>query len=94
MTYKPEPMDTSKIELPQSLKLLVERLAQHVHDIWSQQRITEGWTWGMERNDQSKQHPDLVDYKDLPESEKEYDRNTATETIKAIMASGYRIEKS
>jgi len=30
----------------------------------------------------------------LPESEKVYDRNAAMETIKAILAQGYRIEKS
>jgi hypothetical protein len=35
-----------------------------------------------------------VPYDQLPESEKEYDRKMATGTIKAILALGYRIEKS
>ncbi len=38
-----------------------------------------------------KQHPDLIPYKDLRESEKEYDRKAAMETIKTIIALGYRI---
>jgi len=29
----------------------------------------------------------------LPESEKEYDRNAAMETLKAIVALGYRLER-
>jgi len=35
----------------------------------------------------------LVPYEDLSESEKEYDRKTALETIKAIIALGYRVKK-
>jgi ryanodine receptor 2 len=34
-----------------------------------------------------------VSYADLPDSEKQYDRNAAMETLKAIVALGYRIEK-
>ena len=33
-------------------------------------------------------------YDALPESEKEYDRTTAMETVKTILALGYRIEKT
>jgi len=92
MPYTPKPIDTTGIELPESLNPLVEQLAEHVHDIWAQQRFSEGWTWGEERNDQTRRHPCLVSYKDLPESEKEYDRNTVVETLKAIVSQGYRIE--
>jgi RyR domain len=35
-----------------------------------------------------------VPYEQLPGADKEYDRNTATEAIKAIIALGYRIDKS
>ncbi len=43
------------------------------------------------RNDEAKKHPCLVPYAELPESEKEYDRRMAEETIKAIVTLGYRI---
>ena len=55
--------------------------------------MSEGWTYGEQRDDVLKQTPCLVPYSDLPESEKEYDRNTALATIKAIVALGYKIEK-
>lgn len=91
--YTPSPINTSDIELSDDLKQLVEELARNVHDIWAVGRITDGWTYGPERNDALKQHPCLIDYSELPESEKEYDRNTAMETLKMILKLGWKIEK-
>lgn len=91
--YKPEPKDTSGIELDPTLSELTELIAENVHDLWAQSRIAEGWTYGEERNEKLKTTPCLVPYSELPESEKEYDRNTALGTLKLIKALGYRIEK-
>lgn len=91
--YTPSPINTSDIELSDDLKQLVEQLARNVHDIWAVGRISDGWTYGPERNDALKQHPCLIDYSELPESEKEYDRNTAMETLKMILKLGWKIEK-
>ena len=90
--YTPTPIDTSDIELSDELKQLVEQLARNVHDIWATGRFNEGWTYGPERNDALKQHPCLIDYDELPESEKEYDRKTAMETLKTIIKLGWKIE--
>ena len=91
--YIPSPIDTSDIELTDDLKQLVEELARNVHDIWATGRLNDGWTYGPERNDALKQHPCLIDYSELPESEKEYDRNTAMETLKMILKLGWKIEQ-
>lgn len=91
--YKPTPIDTSDVKLPEEMNLLVERLARNVHDTWALGRIKDGWTYGTERNDTLKKHTCLVDYDELPESEKEYDRNTAIETLKLILKLGWKIEK-
>jgi ryanodine receptor 2 len=93
MNYIPKPIDTSMIVLPEELMRLTERLAENAHDIWAKQRMAEGWTYGAERDDTLKKHPDLVPYGKLPESEKEYDRKAAMETLKAIVALGYNIER-
>lgn len=55
--------------------------------------MNDGWVFGSKRNDEKKEHPCLIEYDQLPESEKEYDRKAAMETLKAIIALGYRIEK-
>lgn len=91
--YTPQPIDTKSIELSEELKELTEKLAENVHENWAIGRLKEGWTFGKERNDALKQTPCLVPYNELPESEKEYDRNTAVETVKVILAMGFNIEK-
>ncbi len=89
--YTPEPLDTSAVVLPQTLLSLLEKLAENTHEVWAAQRLRDGWTYGPRRDDATKKHPCLVPYADLPESEKEYDRKTAGETLKAVMMLGYSI---
>ena len=91
--YCPQPIDTTSVELSEELKQLGELLAENVHDVWALGRIREGWTYGERRDDALRQTPCLVPYDELPESEKDFDRNTAMNTIKAILALGFRIEK-
>ena len=92
-TYTPQPADTSGITLPDELLELTEMIAENVHDVWAQGRISDGWRFGETKDPSKKTTPLLVPYGELPESEKEYDRNTALATIKAIVALGYKIEK-
>ena len=92
MSYKPEPIDTTGVKLSDDIVELTELLAKNAHDIWARQRMAEGWRYGPERSDARKEHPSLLPYEELTESEKEYDRNAAIETLKAIIALGYRIE--
>ena len=92
MKYDPRPMDTSRVELPGAVLDLAEKLAENTHDVWARQRIAEGWTYGPVRDDARKETPCLVPYADLPESEKDYDRRTALESLKVILASGFEIK--
>ena len=92
--YEPEPIPTGGVQLSPEIVELTERLAKNAHDIWARQRLADGWKLGPHRDDTAKEHPCLVPYEDLPESEKQYDRNAALETLKAVLALGYRIEKS
>lgn len=92
--FIPNPMDTSDVVLPQELLELGETIARHVHDVWSQNRIHEGWTYGPERNDALRQTPCLVPYEQLSDEEKAYDRNTAFSTLELICKLGYKIVKN
>jgi hypothetical protein len=91
--YRPNPIDTSSVVLPAEISELIEKLAENTHEIWSEQRLKDGWTYGSERDDQLLMHPCLVPYNELPETEKIYDRNTAAETLKCMIAMGFRIVK-
>ena len=93
MKYIPNPDETSDVELPEELLPLIEEMAKNVHEVWAQNRINDGWTYGPVRDDVNKMHPCLVPYDELPESEKEYDRATSQETLKLILKPGFVISK-
>lgn len=92
-SYTPQPIDTSGIEISPELLELTEQIAENVHDVWATARIADGWSYGENRNDALKQHPGLVPYNKLKDSEKEYDRKTAMETLKVILTLGFEIKK-
>lgn len=91
--YIPKPVDTDKVNLPEELQPLIEEMAKNVHEVWSQNRINEGWIYGAVRDDVAKCHPCLVPYEELPENEKDYDRATSQETLKFILSKGFHISK-
>ena len=91
--YVPQPIDTSEISLPEEMNQLVELLAKNVHEVWAKSRFEQGWVYGPKRSDELKTHPCLVPYKELPEVEKQYDRDTALGTLKLIKKLGFLISK-
>lgn len=91
--YVPQPIDTNDVVLPKDLEQLVEKMSENVHDVWAETRIKQGWKYGEQRDDNKKTHPCLVPYKDLPEEEKEYDRNTSIGTLKLILKLGFKISQ-
>ncbi len=92
--YVPIPISTEGVSLPPELTRLVEQLAENNHDHWARRRIECGWTYGPQRDDELKTHPDLVLYADLPDGEREYDRTSVIETLKVILLLGYVIVPS
>lgn len=92
--YIPSPADTQGVNLPEDLLPLIEEMAKNVHEVWSQNRMKDGWTYGPVRDDSNKKHPCLIPYEELPESEKEYDRATSQETLKLILSLGFNISKT
>lgn len=91
--YIPKPLETNGIELSEEIQELSELLAKNTHEVWAVGRTNDGWTYGEKRDDAKKHHPCLVPYEELPDSEKEYDRNTSLETLKLIIKLGYKITK-
>lgn len=92
-TYTPKPIDLSDVELTEDLNELREAIAENAHEIWAENRQAEGWTYGPQRDDQLKQTPDMIPYSQLPEGEKEYDREMAMKTIKLLKKLGYDLIK-
>lgn len=89
--YNPRPINVEEIDLDADLEDLTEAIAENAHDIWARARMDEGWSYGPVRDDAKKQHPDLVPYAQLPDSEKEYDRIMAMNTLRLVRRLGYDI---
>lgn len=92
-TYNPKLIDLKHVGLPKGFEELREAIAENAHDMWALERQSEGWTFGPKRDDSKLETPDMIPYAQLPESEKQYDRLMAEDTLKLLLALGYKIEK-
>lgn len=92
--YEPQPIKLEDILLSDCLLDLQEAIAENAHDVWAAARMQEGWTYGPVRDEAARKHPDLVPYSALPESEKEYDRIMALNTIKLVKKLGFDIVRT
>jgi len=70
---------------------VIEALAETLHDAWYQEHEKQNWRYGRQRNEKTREHPLMLSFKDLPESEKERNRLTARVTHAKLLEVGFRI---
>ena len=92
--YIPHPINVDDVVLPKDIVALTEYIAENTHEEWAKQRFEEGWTFAPKKDEALMQNPDLIPYCELLDSEKEYDRKMAMNTLKVLYKLGYKIEKS
>lgn len=92
-TYTPQPIAITTKDFSEELIGLIEIIAKNVHEVWAAGRINEGWKLGEKRNDVLKEHPSLIPYELLSESEREYDRRTVIASLSSLISFGYEIRK-
>lgn len=56
----------------------VERLSEHEHERWMAQHTAHGWTYGAQRDDAKKKHPDMVPWNELTAAAKDKDREAVS----------------
>uniref|UniRef100_A0A8C3RI37 Ryanodine receptor 3 n=1 Tax=Cyanoderma ruficeps TaxID=181631 RepID=A0A8C3RI37_9PASS len=90
-SFIPCPIDTSQVALPFHLEKIRDKLAENIHELWGMNKIELGWTYGKIRDDNKRHHPCLVEFSKLPETEKNYNLQMSTETLKTLLALGCHI---
>jgi ryanodine receptor 2 len=79
--------------IPLELRELIEVIAYHLHETWSQDKMKQGWTHGEVRDNRAKHHPNLVPYYILTKSDRVYDLGSAEEAIMCVLKAGCKIAK-
>lgn len=72
----------------------LEPLAEAEHNGWMAHRSKHGWTWAETRDDAAKHHPSMRGYAQLPEREKDKDRNNIRHYPEFAARAGYRIVRA
>uniref|UniRef100_A0AAN0LPN8 Ryanodine receptor n=1 Tax=Polyphagotarsonemus latus TaxID=1204166 RepID=A0AAN0LPN8_9ACAR len=91
--FVPHPVDTSQVNLPGIVIQIRDKLAENIHEMWAMGKIEAGWKYGEIMNSEEMTHPCLTNFDSLPVTEKKYDFNLALQTLKTIIALGYKISK-
>jgi hypothetical protein len=90
--YSPKPIDTPDV-LTNELNGIVELLPKNTPENWASIRMSQGWRYGSERNNEYKE-PCLVPFEKLPKSEKEYDRKIVREMLMTLFTPGFEIQRT
>ncbi|KAI3389454.1 hypothetical protein SNEBB_011471 [Seison nebaliae] len=90
--YKPQPLDLNNIQLNEKLEKLIDKLGENIHNVWCRDRINQGWTYGLNENQDHKRSPHLIPYDMVDENIKRINKETASETVRTLLAYGYLID--
>ena len=71
----------------------VDRLAADEHARWKAEREAAGWTWGPSRDDTARRNPLLVDWAELPDEAKEYNRRSTRALPQMLARAGFEIAR-
>ena len=69
-----------------------EAMARMEHERWCQEKTTEGWHFGPNKDENLKTNPDLVQWDDLPIKEKEKNEKYIRDLPKVLSRAGFQIE--
>ncbi len=69
----------------------IEILAEMEHGRWCVRKFLDGWRLGDKKDDDRRTHPDLIPWKDLPDQERDKDRQYARQIPRVLGDQGYAI---
>ncbi|KAK3094056.1 hypothetical protein FSP39_023525 [Pinctada imbricata] len=92
-SYRPRPVDTSRVQLSQSFESAVSKFAEHFHDCWALKKIDAGWAFGTSYDDDRKTHPMLKPYHLLDDQTKYKYTGPVKESLRAILVWGWSLDQ-
>ncbi|CAM5172876.1 unnamed protein product [Eretmochelys imbricata] len=91
--FDPKPVETLNVIIPEKLDAFINKYAEHTHEKWAFEKIQSNWTFGETIDEEAKTHPMLRPYKTFSEKDKEIYRWPIKESLKAMIAWEWTVEK-
>uniref|UniRef100_A0A3Q2YEG7 Ryanodine receptor 1a (skeletal) n=1 Tax=Hippocampus comes TaxID=109280 RepID=A0A3Q2YEG7_HIPCM len=91
--FDPKPVETTTI-IPERLDAFMNKYAEYTHDKWAFEKIQNNWSYGEVLDENAKTHPMLRPYKTFSEKDKEIYRWPIKESVKAMLAWEWTIDKA
>ncbi|KAG7271671.1 hypothetical protein CRUP_022288, partial [Coryphaenoides rupestris] len=92
--FDPKPVETTNTIIPERLDFFINKYAEHTHDKWAFEKIQNNWSYGEVLDENAKTHPMLRPYKTFSEKDKEIYRWPIKESIKAMLAWEWTMDKA
>ncbi|XP_068106648.1 ryanodine receptor 1 isoform X3 [Hyperolius riggenbachi] len=92
--FDPKPVETLNVIIPEKLDGFINKYAEYTHDKWAFEKIQNNWSYGEQINEEAKTHPMLRPYKTFSEKDKEIYRWPIKESLKAMIAWEWMVEKA
>uniref|UniRef100_A0A8C3UUD6 Ryanodine receptor 1 n=1 Tax=Catharus ustulatus TaxID=91951 RepID=A0A8C3UUD6_CATUS len=92
--FDPKPVETLNVIIPEKLDTFINKYAEYTHEKWAFDKIQNNWTFGEAVDEEAKTHPMLRPYKTFSEKDKEIYRWPIKESLKAMLAWEWTVEKA
>ncbi|XP_063287318.1 ryanodine receptor 1 isoform X3 [Pelobates fuscus] len=92
--FDPKPVETLNVIIPEKLDGFINKYAEYTHDKWAFEKIQNNWSYGDIVDEEAKTHPMLRPYKTFSEKDKEIYRWPIKESLKAMIAWEWMVEKA
>nr|3RQR_A Chain A, Ryanodine receptor 1 [Oryctolagus cuniculus] len=92
--FDPRPVETLNVIIPEKLDSFINKFAEYTHEKWAFDKIQNNWSYGENVDEELKTHPMLRPYKTFSEKDKEIYRWPIKESLKAMIAWEWTIEKA
>jgi hypothetical protein len=70
----------------------IEALAAEEHARWTMELLRKGWRYGRTKSDETRQHPCLVPYAELPDADRQYDMMMARTIPEYLRIAGMQMK--
>ncbi|XP_062457766.1 ryanodine receptor 1-like, partial [Pezoporus occidentalis] len=92
--FDPKPVETLNVIIPEKLDGFINKYAEFTHEKWAFDKIQNNWSFGEAVDEEAKTHPMLRPYKTFSEKDKEIYRWPIKESLKAMLAWEWTVEKA